>query len=117
MEQAIAVARADPPALHEGDAADFVEREVALEAGSLALVFHSIAFQYFPAASRARIAARMEALGEAASARAPLGWLRYEMDDPAASDPPTLRLKLWPAGADQLLAHAHPHGSRVRWMA
>lgn len=117
MEQAIAIARADPPLLVAGDAADFVEHEVTLKEGALTLVFHSIAFQYFAASSQARIAARMAALGASATAAAPLGWLRYEMDDPAASAPPTLRLRLWPDWQDHLLAHAHPHGSRVQWVA
>jgi hypothetical protein len=115
MEAAIAIARTDPPEILIGDAADFVEREVRTEPGCLTLVFHSIAFQYFAGPTQARIARRLEALGEAAHANAPLAWLRFETDDPHASEPPTLRLRLWP-GEDRLLAHAHPHGNSVRWV-
>ncbi|QMW22833.1 DUF2332 domain-containing protein [Sandaracinobacteroides saxicola] len=120
MEAAIAAARADPPPLTRGDAADFVEAKVAPEAGAATVVFHSIAFQYFPKNVQARIAAHMAAMGARASAQAPLAWLRFEFDavDPdavAAGQPPTLRLTLWPDGRERLLATVHPHGAMVHW--
>jgi hypothetical protein len=114
---AVALAGADPPVVLAGDAAAFVEDRVSLREGRVAVVFHSIAFQYFPAATQARIAARMETLGTAASRHAPSAWLRFEADDPAANALPTLRLRLWPDGTDRLLAEAHPHGHFVRWLA
>ncbi len=116
LEAALTAAAADPPAVDRGDAASWVEANVAPVEGRCGVVFHSIAFQYFPAATQARIAAHMAAAGARATATAPLAWLRYEMDvaDPAA--PPTLRLRLWPGGEDRLLAHAHPHGTTIRWL-
>ncbi|KPF63313.1 hypothetical protein IP88_14055 [alpha proteobacterium AAP81b] len=116
-EAAIAIAAAHPPALAREDAAAWVERNVALAPGSVAVVYHSIAAQYFPAETRARIAAHMATTGAAASAAAPLAWLRYEMDDPAVAELPTLRLTLWAGGApdEPLLARAHPHGTFVQW--
>lgn len=116
MAAAIALAAADPPLLLALDAAEFVDRHVQLRDGRLTLLFHSIAFQYFPAATQARIVARLDALGRQATAAAPLGWLRFEQDDPRAADPPALRLRLWPDGTDRLLARAHPHGSRIQWL-
>jgi hypothetical protein len=88
---------------------------VAPVAGSTAVVYHSIAFQYFSAATKARIAAHLNGL--AARADAPVAWLRMELDDAAEAQLPTLRLTLWQGGApsEQLLAHAHPHGAFVRW--
>jgi hypothetical protein len=79
------------------------------------VVYHSIASQYFPAASQARIAAHMARAGAAATATAPLAWLRYELDDATAGAVPTLRLRMWP-GEDRLLARAHPHGALVKWL-
>lgn len=116
LEAALAAAATDPAAVDCGDAAAWVEARVAPIEGRCGVVFHSIAFQYFPAATQARIAAHMVAAGAHATATAPLAWLRYEMavDDPAAL--PTLRLRLWPGGEDRLLAHAHPHGTSVRWL-
>jgi hypothetical protein len=114
---AIALAKAVPPPIDRADAADWVESMVAPVPGSTGVVFHSIAWQYFPAATQARIAAHMAAMGAAASAEAPLAWLRYEMDDASAADLPTLRLTLWQGGApaERLLARAHPHGAFVQW--
>ncbi len=116
-EAAIALARDLRPPIDQGDAADWLERQVAPQSGSVAVVFHSVAFQYFPPATKARIASHMTAQGTRATPAAPLAWLRYEMDDASVANLPTLRLTLWQGGdaSDQLLAHAHPHGSFVQW--
>ncbi len=114
---AIALAQVSPPPIDRADAADWVEDRVVLAAGSTAVVMHSIAWQYFPTATQRRIAAYLAALGAKASADTPLAWLRYEMDDAAAAELPTLRLTLWQGGAptERLLARAHPHGAFVQW--
>ena len=89
--------------------------------GLATTVYHSIAYQYFPPETQARIAAHMEKAGARATVAAPLAWLRFEMepgaDSKAHTDAPTLRLKLWPTGEDRLLARAHPHGRLVEWLA
>ncbi|MBC7506028.1 MAG: DUF2332 family protein, partial [Sandarakinorhabdus sp.] len=110
-------AQAQLPIIDCSDAADWVEANVAPVAGSTAVVFHSIAFQYFPPRSQARIAAHMAAIGGAASAAAPVAWLRFEMDDPSLAQLPTLQLTLWAGGdaRETLLAHVHPHGAFVQW--
>lgn len=112
---AIALAQAFPPSIDGADAADWVEAMVAPVAGTVAVVYHSIAFQYFPPATKARIAAHLAGL--AARADAPVAWLRMEMDDATQAQLPTLRLTLWQGGepSEQLLAQAHPHGAFVKW--
>ncbi len=117
LETALACAAADPAPIDRADAADWAETHVAPVEGRATVVFHSIAFQYFPHRTQARIAAHMATQGALATATAPLAWLRYEMEQADASAPPTLRLTLWPDGADRRLAHAHPHGASVRWLA
>ena len=116
-EAAIAAVAQDPPIIDRADAADWLEAHVAPAEGVVTVVMHSIAFQYFPDVSRSRIAAHLAAMGAAATAAAPLAWLRYEFD---ASDgsPATLRLTLWRGGAadERLLATAHPHGAHVAWL-
>jgi hypothetical protein len=116
LEAALAIAAGDPPEVEPGDAADWVEARLAerREAGVTRVVLHSIAFQYFPEGTKARIAAAMEAAGAAATFASPLAWLRYEYD--LQDDRITLRLKAWPSGEDRLLAICHPHGSSVRWL-
>ena len=113
---AIGLAQAHPPVIDGADAADWVEAMVAPVSGSVAVVYHSIAFQYFPATTKARIAALLAGL--AARADAPVAWLRFEMDDASAAQLPTLRLTLWQGGdpAAYLLARAHPHGTFVEWL-
>jgi len=117
-EAAIALALASPPAIAKGDAAAWLEAQMAPVAGTATVVYHSIAFQYFPAATKARLAAHLAAMGALASAAAPLAWLRFEMDDASAADLPTLRLTIWQGGATEqrLLARAHPHGTFVHWL-
>jgi hypothetical protein len=115
LEAAIAAFIADPVGLDRGDAADWVESVIAPHEGVATVVFHSIAYQYFPASTRARIAAHMARMGAAATAAAPLAWLRFELDDASAGAPPTLRLTLWPGG-EYLLARTHPHGAVVHWL-
>jgi hypothetical protein len=105
----------DPVQIDREDAAPWVEQRVAPKSGTATVVFHSIAFQYFPPETRARITAHMTATGASATAAAPLAWLRFEME-PGPPALPTLRLTLWPGGDDRLLARAHPHGATVQWL-
>lgn len=115
---AMALAQAFPPPVERGDAGEWVEAHVSTLSGSVAVVFHSIAWQYFPLATQARIAAHMAATGATATADASLAWLRYEMDDATQAELPTLRLTLWDGGAptETLLARVHPHGAFVQWL-
>jgi hypothetical protein len=117
MRSAISIAAANPPPLVKADAADFVEGELGPREAVATLLFHSIAYQYFPPATQNRIAAHMARAGAAATSAAPLAWLRYEMSDPSNPAAPELRLTLWPGGEDRLLAVGHPHGAAVRWLA
>lgn len=116
-EAAIALARALAPPIDRADAADWVEAHVDNVAGTVGVVFHSIAWQYFAPATQARIAAHMATIGAASTRHAPLAWLRYEMDDARVAELPTLRLTLWQGGAahEALLARVHPHGAFVQW--
>ena len=117
LEAALVVALRDPPVVDWGDAADWIAERLPIEPerGVARVVMHSIAFQYFPPATQDGISAHLEKVGAAATADAPVAWLRYELD--GDDNPPSLRLRLWPDGSDRLLARAHPHGSKVRWLA
>jgi hypothetical protein len=116
LEAALAVAAEAPPRVETGEAADWLEARLAApqETGVTRVVLHSIAFQYFPEATKARIEAALEAVGATATLSAPVAWLRYEYDP--RDERITLRLKTWPTGEDRLLADCHPHGSRVEWL-
>lgn len=95
-------------------AAEFVREQLAHRPGDAACVLmHSVVWQYIDLAERADIKARMQAAGAAATARAPLAWLRFE--PPKAELRVELRCQLWPGGKDTLLAVCHPHGNWVQW--
>jgi hypothetical protein len=116
LEAALAVAAEDPPKIEPGDAAAWTEARLAepAAAGVARVVLHSVAFQYFPDATKTRIAAALARAGATATAEAPLAWLRYEHDP--GDERITLRLRTWPGGEERLLAYCHPHGSAIRWL-
>jgi hypothetical protein len=116
-QAAIALARQFPPPLAKGDAAAWLEQALTPVDGAAAVVYHSIAFQYFPPDSQARIRRHLEAVGTAATPARPLAWLRLEMDDPSNPAQPAIRLSLWQGGPvqERLLGLAHAHGSFVEW--
>lgn len=116
LAAALAVAEEHPPEIDRAGAADWLEARLTTEPepGVARVVMHSIAFQYFDADSRRRVAARIEAAGERASERAPLAWLRYERE--SDSEGYSLRLRTWP-GEEKLLGWIHPHGRSIRWLS
>ena len=116
LEAALAIAAEAPPPVAAGDAAAWTEARLAEPPapGVTRVVLHSIAFQYFPEGTRARIAAALAEAGAAATFAAPLAWLRYEHD--RGDERITLRLRAWPSGEERLLAYCHPHGSALRWL-
>ena len=118
LETALAIATLDPPTVDEADAADWIESELEPSPvrGLCRMVQHSIAFQYFPAASQERIRRWIERAGAAAETDAPVAWISYEIDSAAAGGRPSLRLRLWPGGEERVLATADAHGRRMRWL-
>lgn len=116
--KAIALAAADPPPIDREDAASWTERvlDVAPERGIARVLLHSIAFQYFPAATQTRIATHVARVGAEATADAPFAWLRLELDARYGTGA-ALLLTLWPDGAERLLATCSPHVRAIRWQA
>jgi len=107
---------AGPPRPDRGDAIDWLESRLARPVpGHLHLIFHTIAWQYFPAAAQARGAALIAAAGARATARAPLAWLALEDD----GQPPGagLTLWLWPGALRLDLGRVDFHGRWVDWRA
>jgi hypothetical protein len=113
---AIALARAEGIAVEAADAADWLAARLAApHPGAAHVVYHSIMWQYLPAATQSRIAGLIEAAGARATAAAPLAWLRLEGD--GAQPGAALTLTLWPGGRPRLLARADFHGRWVRWLS
>jgi hypothetical protein len=110
---ALQVAAEVPAELIAADALDWIET-VQPVAGTLTVIWHSVAMMYLSQDDRERFAAAIERVGAAATATAPLAHLRMEPDGPVTVEFP-VRLRLWPDGIDRLLAVAAPHGIPVHW--
>ncbi|MEM6827419.1 MAG: DUF2332 domain-containing protein [Pseudomonadota bacterium] len=119
IEAAIQLAGELAPDVVEKDAGEFVA-EMLLRPqvdGTTRAMFHSIMWQYMPAATQDAITALFEEVGAKATRDRPLAWVSLE------TNPETFRHELhvryWDgtqgAGEAHLLAFAHPHGEWVQW--
>ena len=100
--------------IEAGDAAQWLEaRLTERQQGCLHLVYHTIAFQYFPSKTQARIAAAMASAGARATPDAPLAWLGMEAD--GRGEGAAVTVQLWPGGQRHELGRAGFHGQWVAW--
>jgi hypothetical protein len=116
FDTAVAMALASGVTVETADAADWTQARAAPREGLATVIFHSIFWQYLPPPTRTALRAAIAAHGAAATARAPLAWLRMEPPEGAAM-PIELRLTLWPGGEARRLATVHAHGATVNWEA
>ncbi|MBK5925866.1 DUF2332 domain-containing protein [Rhodobaculum claviforme] len=106
-------ARARPP-VARANAVDWLAARLAdRHPGACHLVIHTIAWQYFPAADRARGEALLAEAGARATPDAPLARLSMEAD--GRRDGAALTLTQWPGGTPCILGRADFHGRWVRW--
>ena len=111
---ALDLATLQRPPVARGDAADWLETRLnTRQDGAVHLIFHTIAWQYFPPATQARALAALAKAGAAANADAPLAHFGMEADGhgPGAA----LTLTLWPGGRTISLGRADFHGRWVDW--
>lgn len=109
---ALEVAARVPVPVDEADAVSWLEHQLAEpRAGVATVVVHSIVLQYLPPDRRRRVRAAIEEAGRAATAPAPLAWLRME----PAGDRAELRVTSWPGGHEERLASAGYHGRPIWW--
>jgi hypothetical protein len=112
----LAAIAARPPRPVAGDAVDWLKgRLAAPRPGHLHLIFHTIAWQYFPAPAQTRGRALIEAAGARTTPDTPLAWLAYEGD--GATPGAALTLRLWPGDLTLALGRADFHGRWVDWCA
>ena len=112
MARLDAALAADVPRVDRGDAAAWLEARLASPAaGRVHMVYHTIAWQYFPEATKARCEAALARAGAAATPEAPLA--RLSMEDDGQRPGAALTLTTWPDGQSQVLARIDFHG---RWL-
>lgn len=116
LDAALNLAAMQPFRLEKADAATFVRRSLASRQGAAAYVlFHSIMWQYLPEDAKASISADLQSAGAAATADAPIAWLR--MEPLSTTDKyATLSLTLWPGGETLRLARCDYHGRWIEWL-
>lgn len=109
LDAALAIAR---PVVDRGDAGEWLAARLAHpQPGTIDLVYHTIAWQYFPPATDAACRAALEAAGARATPDAPLAHLWVEAEEPR--QPAVVRLFLWPGtGRKETLdlGEMNPHG-------
>ena len=111
LAHALALLRAHPPLLEQGDAPDWVEAHLSepQAEGVTRVVMHSIVWTYIAPEGQARITAAMEAAGAKATADRPLAWVRVEADRNVHQH--VLTIRSWPGHDDEtLVGRAHAHG-------
>ncbi|MDW4550834.1 DUF2332 family protein [Defluviimonas sp. D31] len=102
------------PRVERSDAIDFLERRLAATVeGRLHMVFHTVAWQYFPETARARGTVLLAAAGRRSSAAAPIALVAMEADGggPGAG----LTITLWPGGMRHDVGRADFHGRWIDW--
>ena len=62
----------------QGDAIDWLANQLDHQTGQLHLIYHTIAWQYFPADVQDRSRALIEAAGRKATDYAPLAWFGWD---------------------------------------
>lgn len=97
----------------QGDAIDWLAENIAPTPGHLRMIYHTIAWQYFPLDVQAKGTALIEAAGQAATPLTPLAWFGMEADDnPAGAG---LTLRLWPGNLKLNMGRADFHGRWIKW--
>ncbi|MGR3503596.1 DUF2332 domain-containing protein [Pseudaestuariivita sp.] len=102
------------PQVDKGDAIDWLATRLEHpHEGTLHLVFHTIAWQYFPAEVQARGERLLSEAGTRATQDRPLARLSMEPD--GQSPGAALHLTTWPGGRRQSLGRIDFHGRWLNW--
>ncbi|NSX53469.1 DUF2332 domain-containing protein [Parasulfitobacter algicola] len=109
---AIATAQAN---VDQCDAIDWLEKRLKHTPGQAHLIYHTIAWQYFPKALQERGRKLIETAGQTATVENPLAWLSMEADNTPHSA--ALTLRLWPRDQHFNLARVDFHGRWINWLA
>lgn len=110
-----AISAMEPAEVTRADAVTWLADHLAPKPGHLRLIYHTIAWQYFPAEAQAKGRALIEEAGANATEDSPLAWLAMEADDQDRGA--GLQLRLWPGNETHDLARVDFHGRWIDWRA
>lgn len=112
--EAIAIAQQNPEPVTNEDAKDWLHKRLSeRHKGALHVIYHTIAWQYFPPDIQKSCADLIRTAGQAATPDAPIAWLGMEADD--HPDGANIQLTYWPTGKTQSLGRIDFHGRWVKW--
>ena len=98
----------------KGDVADWLEPRLATPMpGRLHMIYHTIAWQYFPPEVSTRARQLIETAGAKATDAAPIAWV--SMEDDGTTPGAGLTLRLWPGDITINLGRADFHGRWLDW--
>ncbi len=97
----------------KSDAIECLAGRLGHEAGTLHMIYSTIAWQYFPKEAQARGNALIEAAGATATEETPLAW--FGMENDGGTRGAALTLRLWPGDLTFALGRADFHGRWVAW--
>lgn len=116
LRDALEIAKTVPVAIDRADAVAWLPRQLRERAaGEATVVMHSVFWQYLSPEAQEAIVATFAEAGARATLGAPLAWLRLEPSERGTET--ELRLTLWPAGDEVVLATAGFHAGPVEWRA
>ena len=96
------------------DAIDWLKKRLtAPHKDAVHVIYHTIAWQYFPDTLKKQGKVLIQEAGAKATKEAPLAWLGFEADGQAPGG--ALTLTIWPGGETKILARADYHGRWVNW--
>ena len=116
LRSAFQVAAHSPVDLRRGRAPELLGDRTP-SGGAWTVLWHSLTWQYLPAAEADEVRAQLAALGRLATTAAPLAHLSLEPPPRphARGEPFDVRLTTWPGGRERLIGTAPPHGLPVTW--
>lgn len=109
-----AAIKANDVVVDRGDAIDWLAHRLnTAPERSLHMIFHTIAWQYFPKDAQAKGTDLIETAGGRATADAPLAWLRMEADEDTRGA--SVSARVWPGDHHIQLGRVDFHGRWVDW--
>ncbi|WP_455270137.1 DUF2332 domain-containing protein [Rhizobium herbae] len=112
---ALSIAAANRQTVDRADAVDWLEQRLQdVHEDQVHVIYHTIAWQYLPASSKAQGEALITAAGERATEKSPLARLQLEADEQKHNGA-ALTLQIWPSGEKHLIGRADFHGRWVEW--
>lgn len=113
---AISIAAEYAACVEKNDAGRWLESKLGrspLDTGRF--VFHTVASQYFPYATRRRIQKALDRAGRVATPEAPL--VHFQMEADEIDHGAGLTLTIWPGEEKRILGRADFHGRWIEWTA